>query len=272
MLPSLGLKGSSSMTQINDRLAYHPNTYEFFTQASDFTSAGFLHLKEAVAYVKQAGVAHIVLHHPMQFHEFHTELVAPADRYPDLYQFVEESSQMLIQLAKEQDVQCLIHGSYAHETQQFIDCYSSLAAARHAAFERMDRFAKLGGDHVMFENSISPIFAYGDPEVESQILRHHYRLAFDTSHCFIYLHGNNKGLQASLLHLQPLIVHYHLVDSMGKVHDSLPLGQGKIDWRAVLKCLNPRATSIYEINLQDNNHCVEQVESHRYLQRLCKGN
>ena len=270
MLPSLGLKGSSEMSQIQDRLAYNPSTYEFFTQASDFTPAGFLHLQRAVDYVKNAGVETIVLHHPMQFCKWHTELVAPADRFPDLYQFVESSTQMLIKLAKQQDVQCLVHGSYAHETQQFIDCYDSLAAARKASFARMDRFAALGGDHIMFENSISPIFSYGDPTEENQILKHHYRLAFDTSHCFIYLHGNNKKLQASLKHLQPQIVHYHLVDSMGQVHDSLPLGQGKIDWQPVLPLLNPHATSIYEINLQDNNHCEEQLASHRYLQSLAK--
>lgn len=268
MLPQLGLKGSSDMAQINDRLAYHPSTYEFFTQVSDFTPAGFNHLQQAVEYVKKAGVPHIVLHHPMQFKEWHTELIAPADHYPDLYQFVERSTKMLIQLAKDQDVQCLVHGSYANETQHFIDCYDSLDDARKASFERMDRFAELGGDHIMFENSISPIFSYGDPSMEEQILQHHYRLAFDTSHCFIYLHGDNKGLQASLKHLQPQIVHYHLVDSMGLTHDSLPLGEGKIDWRAVLPLLNPHASSIYEIALQDNDHCVEQLASHRYLQSL----
>lgn len=268
MLLQLGLKGSSDMRQIKDRLSYHPTTYEFFTQASDFTETGFAHLQQAVAYVKQAGVAHIVLHHPMQFQQWHSELIAPADRFPDLYQFVERSTKMLIQLAKQEDVQCLVHGSYAGGTQLFIDCYPSLAAARNAAFRRMDRFAQLGGDHIMFENSISPIFSYGDPDLEDQIMAHHYRLAFDTSHCFIYLHGNNKGLQASLKHLQPQVVHYHLVDSMGQTHDSLPLGRGKIDWQSVLPLLNPHASRIYEINLKDNLHCDEQLASHHYLESL----
>ena len=36
------------------------------------------------------------------------------------------------------------------------------------------------------------------------------------------------------------IVHYHLVDSNGEFHDSLPLGKGKIDWQAVVPLLNPK--------------------------------
>ena len=58
-------------------------------------------------------------------------------------------------------------------------------------------FADAGGEHIMFENSIAPVFAYGDPLQEDEILAHDYRLAFDTSHCFIELHGNNQKLTAS---------------------------------------------------------------------------
>lgn len=270
MFPLLGLKGSSDRAQIDDRLQYHPQVYEFFTSAADFSDQGYRHLTDAIEYVKSRGVKHIVLHHPMQFKQWHTELVAPENQFPDLYHFVEDSTMKLIRLAYNHDVQCLVHGSYAKETLDFIRCYPSLLDAQKAAYARMDRFQRAGGQHIMFENSISPIFSYGDPETEDIILDHHYRLAFDTSHCFIYLHGNNAGLQASLKHLGPQVVHYHLVDSMGVHHDSLPLGKGKIDWQAVLPLLNPQASSIYEINLADNNNCAEQMASHHYLQQLVK--
>ena len=118
----------------------------------------------------------------------------------------------------------------------------------------------------MFENSIAPVFAYGDPLQEDENLSHDYRLAFDSSHCFIELHGNNQKLAVSLEHLKDRTVHYHLVDSMGETHDSLTLGTGKIDWANVLPHLNPAATSIYEINLQNN--CREQIDSHNYLVKL----
>ncbi len=266
----LGLKGSSQRAQIDDRLQHHPDVYEFYTDASDFTPNGYQHLYEAVQYVQSRGVSRIVLHHPMKFGATHAEIVAPEKQFPELYRFVEETTMQLIDLTKDLDVQCLIHGAYAQETTEYIDCYPNLVAAQQAAFDRLDRFAKAGGSHIMFENSIAPVFAYGDPAMEDEILSHHYRLDFDTSHCFIWLHGNNQGLQKSLRHLKDQIVHYHLVDSMGQTHDSLPLGTGKIDWRGVLPCLNPDATSIYEINLPNQEDCQEQLQSHAYLTRLAQ--
>lgn len=165
----------------------------------------------------------------------------------------------------------LVHGGYAgKEVQEMVNLYSSTEEARQAVYKRLDRFAKAGGRHIMFENSIAPVFAYGHPEQEDEILSHDYRLAFDTSHCFIEMHGDNQALQASLKHLRDHVVHYHLVDSMGQTHDSLQLGKGKIDWAPVLKLLNPDASSIYEINLRDQWNCHEQVESHRYLTTIAK--
>lgn len=266
----LGLKGSSNLAQIDDRLQHHPDVYEFYTDANDFTPDGYQHLYEAVQYVQNHGVKKIVLHHPMKFGQTHAEIVAPEKQFPKLYRFIEDTTMQLTRLAKDLDVQCLIHGAYAQETTEYIDCYPDLQTAQQAAFDRLDRFAKAGGEHIMFENSIAPVFSYGDPVMEDEILMHHYRLAFDTSHCFIWLHGDNLGLQGSLSHLKDQIVHYHLVDSMGQTHDSLTLGTGKIDWREVLPRLNPNATSIYEINLKDQGNCQEQLQSHAYLTELAQ--
>lgn len=148
--------------------------------------------------------------------------------------------------------------------------HPTIADARQAVYHRLDRFARAGRDHIMFENSIAPVFAYGHPDQENEILAHHYRLAFDTSHCFIELHGDNQGLLASLRHLAPAVVHYHLVDSLGQTHDSLTLGTGKINWAGVLPLLNPAASSIYEINLHDQTNCAEQLASHRYLNQIAR--
>lgn len=267
--PQLGLKGSSSQTQIDDRLKHHPTVYEFYTDANDFTPNGYRHLYDAVQYVQAAGINKIVLHHPMKFRNYHSEVVAPEQNYPALYRFIEQSTEQLIRLADDLDVQVLVHGGYSgDEAQHMVDLYPNVAAAREAVYQRLDRFARAGREHIMFENSIAPVFAYGHPDQEDEILAHHYRLAFDTSHCFIELHGDNQGLQASLRHLAPAVVHYHLVDSLGQTHDSLTLGTGKINWARVLPLLNPSATSIYEINLRDQNNCAEQLASHRYLCQL----
>ncbi len=264
--PQLGLKASSDRRQIDDRLQYHPTVFEFFTAKSDFTNDGYQRLYDAIQYVQAAGVHHIVLHHPMKFGNYHAEVVAPEKYYPALYRFIEISTEQLLRLASDLDVQVLVHGGYSGpEVKQMVDLYPHVEDARQAVYHRLDRFASAGGDHIMFENSIAPVFAYGDPQQEAEILAHHYRLAFDVSHCFIYLHGDNLGLQHSLNRLKDNVVHYHLVDSYGKTHDSLPLGTGKINWQQVLPLLNQDATSIYEINLTDQLNCTEQLASHRYL-------
>lgn len=269
--PLLGLKGSSNRQQIDDRLQFHPDVYEFYTDVNDFTPEGYRHLDEAVQYVQSKGITNIVIHHPMVFKQWHSEVVAPEKDFPELYRFIETSTEQLINLAKKRNIQVLVHGGYAgEEVQQMVDLYPNVEAARQAVYSRLDRFAKAGGNHIMFENSIAPVFAYGHPAQEDEILAHNYRLAFDTSHCFIEMYGDNKALQASLKHLRDHVVHYHLVDSMGQTHDSLQLGKGKIDWAPVLKLLNPKATSIYEINLKDQSNCREQVASHRYLTKIAQ--
>lgn len=269
--PQLGLKGSSDRQQIDDRLVHHPHVYEFFTAARDFTPEGYRHLARAIQYVQSQGIKNIVLHHPMTFHGYHSDVVAPEKEYPDLYRFIETTTEQLIRLADDYHVQVLVHGGYSgDQVKHMVALYPSVESARQAVYQRLDRFTRAGRDQIMFENSIAPVFAYGDPDEEDEILSHHYRLAFDISHCFIGLHGDNRGLQASLKHLAPAVVHYHLVDSMGLTHDSLTLGTGKVDWAPVLPLLNPHATSIYEINLRDQSNCQEQLDSHTYLCQIAR--
>lgn len=266
--PMLGLKGSASQSQIKDRLQYHPQVYEFFTAAQDISDEGLKRLADGIDQVKAAGVKHVVVHHPMKFHGRNTDVVAPERQYPELYAFIEDSTAKLLRVVIDHGAQLLVHGGYMGNVPEYLPLYQDISAARQAVLERLDRFAKDGGNHIMFENSIAAVFCYGDPAQEDEILSHHYRLAFDTSHCFIAAHGSNNVLQASLKHLAPNVVHYHLVDSMGQTHDSLQLGKGKIDWAGVLPLLNPKATSIYEINLHNQEVCTEQVASHRYLSRV----
>lgn len=264
----LGLKASSDLRQVKDRLRYHPSVFEFFTEETDFTKDGLKRLLAAIEEVKAAGVKRIVLHHPMRYKETFTELIAPQEQCRDLYYFIDKSTNDLLQLAFDYDLQVLVHGSYSRQTDKFIALYPNLRAAQLAAFKRLDHFKNLGKDHIMFENSISPVFYYGEKAMDEEILAKNYRLAFDTSHCFIKVKADNDKLLASLTRLKDQVVHYHLVDSYGQKHDSLALGLGLIDWKRVLPILNPHASSIYEINLKNQFDASEQVRSHEYLTNL----
>ncbi|MCP0886133.1 TIM barrel protein [Ligilactobacillus sp. WILCCON 0076] len=264
----LGLKASVAPEQLNNRLLYKPDVFEFFTSEEDFTADGLKRLAAAIEKVKATATDKIVLHHPMRYQNEFTEIIAPQSTFPELYYFIDKSTNDLLQLAFDYDVQVLVHGSYSRHTNNFIALYPNLNSAQQAAFSRLDKFTALGQEHIMFENSISPIFYYGEKQEDRSILARNYRLAFDTSHCFIKQNGSNKDLLASLKRLRSQIVHYHLVDSMGKKHDSLPLGKGNIDWKNVLPLLNPNATSIYEIVLKDQTDATEQLQSHEYLLNL----
>ena len=107
--PLLGLKGSSNRQQIDDRLQFHPDVYEFYTDVNDFTPEGYRHLDEAVQYVQSKGITNIVIHHPMVFKQWHSEVVAPEKDFPELYRFIETSTEQLINLAKKRNIQVLVN-------------------------------------------------------------------------------------------------------------------------------------------------------------------
>lgn len=267
MLP-LGLKGDDSQVQMDDRLQYHPVTYEFYLSPADFSSTGWAKLIAAIHYVKHSGVQHVVLHQPMKYHGEHVEMATNRQVRPQLYEFLHRSTEMLLDLVQQQDCQVLFHGAYSLTPTEALQQYDSVAEAEAVIWQRLAKIDAAAHDHVMFENSISELYHYGLPVSDQKVLATNYRLVYDVSHAFIYLHGNNALLQQSLATLQPHIAHYHLVDSMGLFHDSLPLGAGRIDWRGVLPLLNPQATRIYEIDLADPNNCAEMLASHQYLEKI----
>ncbi len=113
MMPSLGLKASTSLEQIDERLQYQPSVFEFYTDAHDMTKNGLAHLEEMVKYVQSAGVRQIVIHHPMAYDHHHNEVAVSALKDPAGYQFMMSSADALIELAIKLNVQVLIHGGYS---------------------------------------------------------------------------------------------------------------------------------------------------------------
>lgn len=265
----LGLKASTNKVQIDDRLQYQPDVFEFHLEDTDFTSAGWQHFIKMVSYVSDK-VPHIVFHHPMKWHDQRCELYTNSAVNPALHDFVMQSATQLIKLAQDIDGYALIHGAYKNNLPKIVTNWSTVSKAQDVVFERMNQLREIAPDNVVFENGTSPVYAYGDAEFENRIIAADLPLACDVSHTFISVHGNNDALINSLQHLKSQIKHYHLVDSMGQRHDSLTLGKGLVDWQRVLNELNPQASRIYEINLADQQHCQEMMASHEYLMSLQK--
>ncbi|WP_165210519.1 sugar phosphate isomerase/epimerase [Streptococcus tangpeifui] len=266
--PVLGLKASADPQQLASRLRYKPEVFEFYTSQEDFSKEGLKRLEEAILQVQNQTTRRIVLHQPMKYQGEFLEMIIPQILLPETYYFLEKSTNDLLELAFDHDCQVLIHGSYELKNPQVLDYYGSLENAKQTSFERLDQFSQLGGQHILFENGISPIFFFGDPSYDQEILARGYRLAFDTSHALIKARGDNQALLDSLERLKANSHHYHLVDTMGKSHDSLPLGQGITDWSGVLERLNPQASAIYEIVVKNINDPQEQLASHAFLSNL----
>lgn len=264
----LGLKASQTPAQLMNRLQYRPQVFEFFTSEADFDSAAFAALKAAVLFVKENVTEQIVIHHPMSYHGVHLDQLLDPKREAEAYQFLHDSTAALLGLATEVDVKVLVHGGYGSDSVPLINEYESLSVARDVVFERLDELVRQGSGHVMIENGVTASFMYGDPQLDERIIQHHYPLVCDLSHVFIALHGDMDLTMLALKRLAPLIQHYHLVDSMGQRHDSLPLGQGLIDWQRVLPVLNPRATMIYEVPDETDATCGNMLSSYHYLRAL----
>lgn len=264
----LGLKSSAERQQLEARLVYQPHVLEFFTAEEDFSPSGIHRLTSAIDQAYASGVKEVVLHHPMTYKGRYVELVAHPSNNPELVAFINFSTQELIKIAKAKGCRVLVHGSYEMQELDLLGPFANLSEAEGYLLSRLTEFHELGGETIMFENGIAPLFSFGDPAKDQALAKLGLPLAYDISHAFIAVKGDNQALQQSLMTLKDQIVHYHLVDSQGQTHDSLPLGQGKIDWQAVMPLLSGSATSIYEIVVKDLTNPVEQINSHQFLQNL----
>ncbi|MBM7641990.1 sugar phosphate isomerase/epimerase family protein [Streptococcus loxodontisalivarius] len=266
MIPiRLGLKASSDPKQVESRLRYHPQVFEFHTDQEDFSTEGLKRLEEAIIEVRNAGVETIILHHPMKYKERFCELLAHSSNNSELVNFIDSSIQDLLTLAKKYDAKVLVHGSYEMREPDLLTPFDDKLQAQNYLLDRLLSLYQKYPDHLIFENGIWSLFAFGHEDFDKKLAQTKLPLAYDISHAFIELEGDMAALLTSLDNLKDNIQHYHLVDSMGRSHDSLTLGQGKVDWAAVLPHLNPNASYIYEINLADMTNPAEQLASHEYL-------
>jgi sugar phosphate isomerase/epimerase len=93
-------------------------------------------------------------------------------------------------------------------------------------------------------------------------------LNIDVSHSFIACRGDNGKLQQILELTDNYAKYYHLVDSMGIQHDSLPLGHGKIDWSMVKPYVIDK-DFIFEIKLKgDHSDCTPMIDSVKYFNEI----
>lgn len=271
---TLGLKGSTSLSQIVDRLKYIPNTYEFHLVWEDLS--GLDSLIEKIQLVYDTGVEHIVLHHPMRDENKQPiESYVSKEREPERYHNWKSSTLILNDIVnefknKEYSIKALVHISYGGTNPTYEDYGYSQEEAFHSLTTNLLAMYEQTGDNIIYENGAYRLntFSFHNLKLQQFFIDNNIPICMDISHLYISTKGSNKILKESLIRLKHVIKHYHIVDSLGQVHDSLVLGQGTINWKIVKPLLNPYATSIFEINLQDQNNCQEMLDSYNFLKEI----
>ncbi|KGR76399.1 sugar phosphate isomerase/epimerase family protein [Ureibacillus manganicus] len=264
----LGLKGSSDPKQIENRLSQEGiEIYEFHLVEDDLFGARLKHLESSIAKLKEHGVR-VYLHHPMAIQgkwlHINDENSIAAD-------FFKLSTRILVDICERFDCYVVVHWNYGMlqnnqlVVEQEVPDKKSLiqTIARTIAYDE-----RYGKGRILWENGIRGVGAFrNDFALANLIVDTPLKLCFDVSHGFISMNGDNESLFKTIELLQNQICYYHVVDSMGKTHDSLMIGQGEIDFRRILPFILEK-DYIYEIMLGDNEDCWEMVESHRVFRGL----
>ncbi|QHW32092.1 sugar phosphate isomerase/epimerase [Paenibacillus rhizovicinus] len=253
----LRLKGNLEQRNVDNRLSYNPDIIEFYLSEQDLESPDLI--RDRIRQLHKRGVKPY-LHHPPKFQGEYLDILSSN---PAVRRYYHESSELLARICKEERAKCIIHAHYTHTE----SCHYITRERTVRLREEIREILTYARDVFLWEDSTAGLFAYGTNPylVDELIVPLELPLNVDVSHAFISCGGDNERLQHVLERTKPYAEYYHLVDSMGIEHDSLSLGQGRIDWRMV-KPLVLGKDFIFEITLAgDHSDCTPMVDSARYF-------
>jgi len=260
-MEGIRLKCSLDEKQIADRLRYNPEILELQLFAEDLNHPELM--IQTIQLLKQKGIR-VYLHHPMIYRGRFLDIISSDSWMRDYYDW---SCQTLAKICKQENVLCVVHPHYSES-----ECsYFQDSRLRKKVRQRIEQTLANGGEYFLWENTVKGIFSQQNPYLFTELIEPlNLPICLDISHSFIALQGSNPKLQQTLEQAQPYATYYHVVDSMGKTHDSLPLGQGKVDWQMVKPYLQGREY-IFEIGLTDHRDCRAMIESATFLKNIEEG-
>ncbi|WP_251551549.1 sugar phosphate isomerase/epimerase family protein [Neobacillus muris] len=252
----LGLKCSCQPEQLNDRLKYSPDIVELHLYEDDLFGAKRQQLENTISMLTKKGIQ-VFLHHPTKYHGSYLNI--NHEREED-YLFYHLTSRILAEICLTYSIKCVIHPHYI-----VTDASAVNKENTDKIVKEIQKIISYTGDVFLWENSINGVFTAQNPNWYDDVVKPlNLPLAYDISHAFISFKGDNDLLIKQIIQLDSHIQYFHVVDSEGKRHDGLPLGEGSIDWKPIIPYLLTRPY-IYEIVLKDRTDASEMVESHNYL-------
>jgi hypothetical protein len=242
-------------------LQYEPEIIEFHLNMPDLDNLELI--KSRIRWLKSKGIK-VYLHQPPKVNDIFLDLMTGDIGFYKLYV---RSSEILAQLCDEEDVFCVIHAHYNYMEENHAITRANTMKLRR----RIEEIVSFAGDRFLWEDTIKGLFSHTNPYLMEEVVAPlNLPLNVDVSHSFIAWRGDNEKLKQVLVETKPYTRYYHLVDSMGEFHDSLPLGKGRIDW-SMVKPYVEDSDFIFEINLEgDHSDCTLMIESAAHFNRIDK--
>jgi hypothetical protein len=247
---------------LEDRLQYQPEIIEFHLETYDLKNPD--RIRNAIHLFQKAGSC-VYLHHPTTYKEKKLDIIS---QDPTIFDYYTESSILLAQLCKEEGVRCVIHANYTGNDNSSNITQKNIERVK----ERISFIRSLeGGENFLWEDSIMGIFSQQNPRLFQDIIKPlSLDVNLDISHSFIALKGNNNKLIETIQLFYPYIHYFHVVDSLGLEHDSLPLGKGRIDWKRIVPFIQSKPF-IFEIGLEPPyDDCSLMMDSVRYFHSIMR--
>lgn len=252
------VKTSTIESHVDNRLSYDPEIVEIYLTPKDLEEEN--HLIDTIHRIKEAG-ARVYLHHPDRYTGVHLDILSED---PLMRAYYERSSKKLATICKKEGIKCVIHAHYAG-TESSKQVSLEKTKRMRDQIKAIEKFAE---GCFLWEDTIEGIFSYKNPYlIDEIIIPLRLSLNVDISHTFISFQGNSEKLEETLIRTKPFTKYYHVVDSKGLEHDSLPLGEGSIDWRKIKSYLMD-CDFIFEIGLQDLSRCDEMIQGSNYFKQI----
>jgi sugar phosphate isomerase/epimerase len=246
---------------VQDRLQYDPDIIELHLELHDLLEER--KLRSTIRMLQNKGIR-VYLHQPSKSGGIYWDILTADEPFLAAYM---ETARRLDRICREEQVRCVIHAHY--RVPEGTSQHALTKGNNRVLRERIERVLEFVGDRFLWEDSTSGLFSYENPYLLSDLVEPlRLPLNIDVSHAFIALRGDNSMLRGVLTAAQPYAQYYHLVDSMGRTHDSLKLGEGRIDWEMVAPFVMDR-DFIFEIALGgDHSDCTPMIESAAYFRKI----
>ncbi|TYR78925.1 sugar phosphate isomerase/epimerase [Priestia megaterium] len=254
------LKTGLNKDHIQNRLNYNPEIIELHLIEADLYHPE--RIIQAIRLLKAKGVR-VYLHHPMMYKGQYLDIISSNEKMREHYDW---SCELLASICKQEQIKCVVHCHYnSSESTDYKD-----KDKRKETRKRIETILQISSECFLWEDTIEGIFSAENPFLFSEIVQPlNLSLNIDISHSFIALKGDNQKLQKHLEKFHSFADYFHLVDSTGTFHDSLPLGEGNINWHMVKPYVKD-TDFIFEIDLRASKHsdCTPMIKSAAYFNSI----